>query len=28
VTCCQCLNGNSIDCGPSPSGLDPDGCST
>jgi len=28
VTCCQCLNGNGIDCGPTPSGLDSDGCST
>jgi hypothetical protein len=28
VTCCQCLNGSSIDCGPSGSGVDPAGCST
>jgi hypothetical protein len=27
VTCCQCLNGNSVACGPSPNNLDGAGCS-
>jgi len=28
VSCCECLGGKNIACGPAPSALDPDGCSS
>jgi hypothetical protein len=27
VSCCQCLNGSNVQCGPAPYGLSPQGCS-